>query len=327
MVVKARPDHLIKVGIVGGAIFSAIAVAGLIWQNYYTAPLVPGTETKVSEDNNTDPLRWDFLAEKQTNFLMGKTTDYGVEIHGFQAIGKNETGHFIKGLSGHVESVRNGKTYPLKFVDHNQLSPLSGYGVPGGNQFMVRAPFFEGAGIPVVQFLSEFGALIFVFEYNGTTYTHHISEEQVQAQAQWLEQELKPKPRKSEAGGVPLADAEPRRLSDEQKGLIAEVLKDSNWEPGSIWIRYFNTCEECRLYATDLREALTLAGWNGDFGQTGDQREDIVGLKLNVVDLNAKPRTAAVLALALGRASINFEWQPWPEIEKDHTILFVYPRD
>lgn len=118
----------------------------------------------------------------------------------------------------------------------------------------------------------------------------------------------------------------PRRLSESQKTALADTLKNSDWQPDSVWIRYFNVGDECRRYASDLRAALTLAGWNGDFGQTADQREDLLGLKLHVDDLDAKPRTAVLLALALEKASIDFEWSPWPGIGKDRTILFAYPQ-
>ena len=310
---RSKPVSYWLIGMLIFGVAFLVCLAG--WRGYFKEP--------TNDTAQSDPLRWDFLG-KQTNFLMGKTTDYGVEVRGFQATGQNQTGKFMKGLRGHVVSQRNGKTYPLQMVHHNKLVPLADYGIPGGNQFMVRAPFFQGEGIPVVQFLSEFGALTFVFEYDTTTYTHNFTADQVAAQARWLEQELKPQPKISQAGGVPLVEGTPRHLSDKQKDTVAEVLKNTDWQPASVWVRYANGCEECRRYASDLRSALTLAGWNGDFGKTDDEREDLVGLKLHVADLNAKPRTAALLAIALERASIRFEWSPWPEIEKDRTILFAY---
>ncbi len=115
-----------------------------------------------------------------------------------------------------------------------------------------------------------------------------------------------------------------RRLSDEQKKLVASELKTSGWLPDAIWIRYANGCDECRRYASDLAAALTVAGWNGDFGRSLDEREELTGLKLNVADMNAKPHTAALLALALEEASIDFEWWPMSGMEKERVILWVY---
>jgi hypothetical protein len=46
-----------------------------------------------------------------------------------------------------------------------------------------------------------------------------------------------------------------------------------------------------------------------------------------VADLSNKPQTAVLLALALEKASIKFDWSPWPEIDKNRTILFAYPID
>ncbi|ODR96326.1 hypothetical protein AUC70_15695 [Methyloceanibacter stevinii] len=156
------------------------------------------------EDNRVeaDPLRWSFLADTPgaKNFLMGKTTDYGVEIRGFQAYGKNATGEYLGGLKGEVRSARNGKVYPLLLHEDNDLVPLEGRGIPDGNQFGVRTLFFGGNGIPVVQFLSEFGALTFIIEYGGKTFTHRFTEEEVWKQAEWLDEELKPKPKRSNYG-------------------------------------------------------------------------------------------------------------------------------
>ncbi len=119
----------------------------------------------------------------------------------------------------------------------------------------------------------------------------------------------------------------PRLLTAAQKAAITETLRSSDWQPDTVWIRYASGCEECRRYALDFKSALTLAGWNGDFGKTLDEPEDLIGLKLHVADMAAKPQSAALLAVGLERASVNFDWSPWSGLEKDRTILFVYRQD
>jgi hypothetical protein len=119
--------------------------------------------------------------------------------------------------------------------------------------------------------------------------------------------------------------AEARRLSQEQKNIIADALRKSGWQPNSVWLRYANGCEECRRYMADFKSASALTGADLDFGYTLDEADDqISGLKLHVSDLKAKPPTAVILAAALERAGVDFEWSPWPPIGKDQTILFAY---
>jgi len=115
-----------------------------------------------------------------------------------------------------------------------------------------------------------------------------------------------------------------RRLSEAQKSTLTDALKRIEWNSTSVWIRHAIGCTECADYAADLAEAFRWAGWNDSFGTSLDERTELSGLKLTVGDINDKPRVAQLIAAALEKASVKFDWWVMPGVEKDRIILWVY---
>lgn len=179
---------------------SAFIVCFFWWLTINRSPPEP--------DYSSEPIQWDFF-RKQTNFLSGKTTDYGVEIRGFQAHGVNRSGGPLENLGGFVRSEATGEKYELYLRHRNRRVPLKNYRIPDDGQFYVMADFFDGEGIPVIQFRSKFRKLTFEFNYNQSTYSRTFTAEEVDAQAVWLEEFLKPEPKQ----GI----IEPQPLSKEDK--------------------------------------------------------------------------------------------------------------
>jgi hypothetical protein len=106
--------------------------------------------------------------------------------------------------------------------------------------------------------------------------------------------------------------------------MFAEDLKERGIDADKLEVRYASGCVECKEFAGKLAEALIWAGWNGATDTSLDERPELTGLRPCLEDMDAKPRNANLLAGALRRANIDFEWWPMPGLQ-DRLSLWVYP--
>lgn len=205
------------------------------------------------------PIEWTFSSGGHY-FLSAELTDNGdVRITGFQASGQNTSDSFIRGLDGNVESGATGKTFRLGLLRDNEWVPLSDNGIPAGHQFHVKAPF--GEQIPVARFLSEYGTLMMRFQYSGDAYTRTFSFDEVAAEAERIEQDLKPKPKPtrygpSQEGSNSYATQLRHAAIGYRDGIVVGRLKATNDRCASQqWDRLVSIMPEQRLHSDDLMNA------------------------------------------------------------------------
>lgn len=116
-----------------------------------------------------------------------------------------------------------------------------------------------------------------------------------------------------------------RQLSKDQQEALGEELKERGLDNNKVAVRFYGGHEECKRYAAQLAEAMSFGGWQGEISTTLDERHDLTGLRLCIPDMDAKPRSANILAAAFRQAKIDFEWWQWNGLG-DQIIVFVYPQ-
>jgi len=150
------------------------------------------------------PVVWSVDDPNTTGFFIGMTQIKGQEIWvlGFQANGINTSGKPINDIKGYIKSAVTNKELPIYLSVVETLAntdmqivvavpPSETYGIPPFANFLVGTAKSKSGnqlvnpqidGMSVNQFLADFRAFDFVFEYDGYKYKHHFTAEDVQKQ-------------------------------------------------------------------------------------------------------------------------------------------------
>lgn len=189
----------------GGALALGVAIGGLLLRG---SPLIPA--------QSSGRITWNFDQPADYFFLnMGRLNDQEFRVVGFQAHGKNTSPDPITEFSGVMRSDRTNEQRPILLMaqeapsetDPNRPAfvrppliptpPSETYGIPGLAEFDIgtfEKPFVMTGvdGVPLSQFLRDFGAFTVILNYDGTTIERHFSVEQINAQVALLIKQTAP---------------------------------------------------------------------------------------------------------------------------------------
>jgi hypothetical protein len=187
-----------------GALALGIALGGLL-----NRPGQLGFPTQ-----STGRIVWSFDQPVESYFLaMTRLNDEEIRVGGFQAHGKNTSTDPISEFSGFVRSDRTNEQRPI-YLSAQDLAPdptrpsyvppmmiptvpEETFGIPGLADFDIVThdkPYMETGkdGVPLSQFLREFGGFTVILKYDGATVERHFSIEQIMAQIALLEKQSRP---------------------------------------------------------------------------------------------------------------------------------------
>ena len=146
------------------------------------------------------PVVWNVDDPNTAGFFIGMQQQRGQEIRvlNFQASGRNTSPNAISSVKGYIKSLTTNRELPIYLIVIDTvpnipfqvpvpIAPEETYGIPPYADFLVttaKVPFPDPQkdGLSVTQFLSDFASFDFVFEYDGRTYKHHFSTEDVKKQ-------------------------------------------------------------------------------------------------------------------------------------------------
>jgi hypothetical protein len=195
---------LIAVGFVG-ALALGVAIGGLVQRSAGTTSV-----------QATGRITWNFDQAADHYFLnINRLNDQEFRIVGFQAHGKNTSTDPISEFSGFMRSDRTNEQRPIFLLAQEAASkadpklpafirppmiptpPEETFGIPGLADFDIATfdkPFVMSGvdGVPLSQFLRDFGAFTVILKYDGTTVERHFSVEQINAQVALLRKQSEP---------------------------------------------------------------------------------------------------------------------------------------
>jgi hypothetical protein len=118
----------------------------------------------------------------------------------------------------------------------------------------------------------------------------------------------------------------PRTLSSSQRVEVADALRKRDWRPSSddFILRFSDNCNECEAFARQLEDAFAEAGHPTQADITPNEYKGIFGVRFQVRDIWAIPSHANILAAALDRAGVRFEWWQNPKLNDDRACLFIH---
>lgn len=188
-----------------GALALGVAIGGLLLRSGPLTPVAPSGR-----------ITWGFDQPGDSFFLnIGRLNDQEPRVVGFQAHGKNTSTDPITEFSGAMRSDRTNEQRPIFLLaqeapsetDPNRPSfirppmiptqPDETFGIPGLADFDIATfdkPFVMTGvdGVPVSQFLRDFGAFTIILKYDGSTIERHFSVEQINAQVMLLKKQSEP---------------------------------------------------------------------------------------------------------------------------------------
>jgi len=147
-----------------------------------TAPKVP-SNAAVSPPLLPD-ISWDFERPGWGRFgflslARSARQDQTVWVKAFQAQGYNNTDGPILNISGTVRSDLNNKEIPVNFlIGSENVKPENTYGIPRGAAFFLQSDRFSPdttLGLNREEFLAQFGAFTFEFNFDSKKYVKHFS--------------------------------------------------------------------------------------------------------------------------------------------------------
>lgn len=188
-----------------GALALGVAIGGLIQRS--------GTNEAAK---STGRITWDFDQPGNHYFLnLGRLNDQEFRVVGFQAHGKNTSPDPITEFSGVMRSDRTNEERPVYLLAQESTAktdphfppyvrppmiptpPEETFGIPGLAEFNIST--FDRTftdlgkdGLPLAQFLRDFGAFTVILKYDGLTVERHFSIEQINAQAALLRKQSEP---------------------------------------------------------------------------------------------------------------------------------------
>jgi hypothetical protein len=188
-----------------GALALGVAIGGLLLRG--------GPLTTVQSSGR---IVWNFDQPGESFFLgITRLNDEEMRVVGFQAHGKNTSTDPISEFSGVMRSDRTNEQRPIFLLaqeataktDPNRPTfirppmiptpPEETFGIPGLADFDIGThdkPFVMNGvdGVPISQFLRDFGAFTIILKYDGATIERHFSVEQINAQVALLKKQSEP---------------------------------------------------------------------------------------------------------------------------------------
>lgn len=187
-----EPLHVIILGLV-------IALGGVVWQmraaKTSAAETARAKSAPIASAATVSDFGWGFERYPGYDFVgMGMGGDGQILVHQFQAQGHNETKDPMVKVTGVVRSDRTSREFPIlfnlgdgKYLTSDQINPI-----PVDAIIDTRAYFSnDEKPIPLKQFLSDFVPFTFIFNYDGKTYRHRFTLEDVEPRIQRYEQDMR----------------------------------------------------------------------------------------------------------------------------------------
>jgi hypothetical protein len=190
-----------------GLLFLGISI-GVLWSK--------GASLTISVAGNTGRIIWNFdqMAAGQANFLnLSRLNQDEIRVVGFGAHGRNTSTDPISEFKGYVRSDLTNARLPILIAAEDPSAPAvpnpfqpamiptkpeETFGIPALAEFDIVT--FEGAdintgvdGVPVSQFLREFGSFTLVLEYDGLKIEQKFPADQIRKAIDKFEKDITPK--------------------------------------------------------------------------------------------------------------------------------------